>query len=561
MQEVLTRQGILIDVCPQCHGVWLDAGELNFFVRDKTKRQVLTKNLKDLKNPTKIAPKCPKCQSEMQRGGFSPFFFQVEKCLSCHGLFLDKTEFQKLSKEKVFSSIQKDRRVWGQRPQKEEKKPKSFLPLGVIKIPSLFWTTGTVCLSLYGILLLVLVFLMETQNLSFFFGIVMWLGLIVLQFCVAPIIIDWQLRAFGQTKWVSINKLPPHFKKSLLAICEQNRIPLPKMGIINDGSPQAFTYGRTPRSARVVFSQGMFELLDPEEAEAVLAHELGHIKHWDFVIMTLIKVVPTLLYIIYRKCKTMQESNRKQNIKGKQKADPTALAMVVSYILYLISEYLVLFVSRVREYHADRFSAFATKKPNKLLTALVKIAYGLLGSQPSKDSENSSSALKSKQDRLKGVEALNIMNVSRSKQLALASQGEGYHFNPQVIKDIMRWDLWSPWAFYYELHSTHPLTAKRIKALGAYALALQQEPFVRFQKEKPESYWDDFFSDLFVLCLPYVMGIGGLLAYAWSKDWNWDVISALFKEALVNKTSVSTGSIEIKIPAYPWGLLAGGALS
>ena len=401
---------------------------------------------------------------------------------------------------------------------------------------------------------------METQNLSFFFGIVMWLGLIVLQFCVAPIIIDWQLRAFGQTKWVSINKLPPHFKKSLLAICEQNRIPLPKMGIINDGSPQAFTYGRTPRSARVVFSQGMFELLDPEEAEAVLAHELGHIKHWDFVIMTLIKVVPTLLYIIYRKCKTMQESNRKQNIKGKQKADPTALAMVVSYILYLISEYLVLFVSRVREYHADRFSAFATKKPNKLLTALVKIAYGLLGSQPSKDSENSSSALKSKQDRLKGVEALNIMNVSRSKQLALASQGEGYHFNPQVIKDIMRWDLWSPWAFYYELHSTHPLTAKRIKALGAYALALQQEPFVRFQKEKPESYWDDFFSDLFVLCLPYVMGIGGLLAYAWSKDWNWDVISALFKEALVNKTSVSTGSIEIKIPAYPWGLLAGGAL-
>ena len=103
------------------------------------------------------------------------------------------------------------------------------------------------------------------------------------------------------------------------------------------------------------------------------------------------------------------------------------------------------------------------------------------------------------------------MGLSPAGQMALAHQEEN-QFNPQTIQEIMRWDLWNPWAFYYELNSTHPLTAKRINALGSYALALKQEPFIRFNKQKPESYWDDFFRDLFVLSLPYILGIAGGLA-------------------------------------------------
>ena len=326
----------------------------------------------------------------------------------------------------------------------------------------------------------------------------------------------------------SLDRVPPFFKKSLLRLCSEHRIPIPKVGIIHDSSPQAYTYGRTPRSARLVFSRGMFELLDEEEVEAVLAHELGHIKHWDFVVMTVIKLVPILLYVIYRNIKSQLFNKKNKNKKGK---GALAAAMVVSYVFYLIADYMVLFVSRVREYYADQFSCFATKKPNKLLTALVKVSYGLLQTRSLSNSEEDSH-----EDKIKGVEALNIMNISRSKQLALASQGEnGSHFNPEAVKEIMRWDLWSPWAFYYELHSTHPLTAKRINAIGSYALSLKQEPYLFFDKEKPESYLDDFFGDVFILYLPYILSIGGILAsfyVTYGADFDFSMLSNLKQELL-----------------------------
>ena len=587
MTEVLTRKGVLIDVCPLCQGVWLDQGEWEFFTKDK--KVLLSLRAKSLKNPQKIASPCPKCQSAMQRGRFSSFLFQVEKCLSCQGLFLDKTEFQKLSQKKAFSSIKKDLRVGGDLsstsyPSAQSSRPSSsrttkglssVLPIGMAKIPSLFWTTGAVCVSLYGLLFLVLVFLMESQQLSLLSGVVSLIVIVLAQFYFSPFVIDWQLKCFGSLDWVGLNQLPPAFKKSLLKLSAENRIPIPKMGIIKDYSPQAYTYGRTPKSARVVFSQGMFELLDSEEAEAVLAHELGHIKHWDFVVMTVIKVVPLLLYTVYRNIRTALEQSRNSKNKGK---GGMAFVMVVSYVFYLISEYLVLFVSRVREYHADRFSAFATQKPNKLLTALVKIAYGLLNPRDSTRltdkttpvSEDSQKVRdKDRQEQIKAVEALNIMSVARSKQLALASQGEKNHFNPQVIKDIMRWDLWSPWAFYYELHSTHPLTAKRINALGSYALNLNQEPFLRFRKVKPESYWDDFLSDLFVLLLPYIMGLSGLLMFIWFKGWDWDFISSVYKALVGDPSGVEGSSLdrialvqkgEGEIVSFPIGLFLAGIL-
>ena len=365
---------------------------------------------------------------------------------------------------------------------------------------------------------------METMKISVLSGSALFVFIIAAQFYFGPILLDWQLKLMGSLQWMkSLDRVPPFFKNSLLKLCSQNRIPIPKVGIIHDSSPQAYTYGRTPRSARLVFSRGMFELLDEEEVEAVLAHELGHIKHWDFVVMTVIKLVPILLYVVYRNISSQLWKGKSKKGKG-----TLAVAMVVSYIFYLIADYMVLFVSRVREYYADQFSCFATKKPNKLLTALVKVSYGLLRTRSLSDSESDSY-----EDKIKGVEALNIMSISRSKQLALASQGEEDQLNPESIKEIMRWDLWSPWAFYYELHSTHPLTAKRINLIGSYALSLKQEPYLLFNKEKPESYWDDFFGDVFVLFLPYVLGIGGVIASLWFTGFDFN-ISDIMKPDLLS---------------------------
>ncbi len=503
MQELLTRKGVLVDVCPSCQGVWLDEGEINFFISDK---KILNRyETKGLEQTYKTSYKCPKCQSEMRLGRIHGFPYQVEECSSCRGIFFDSHEFKKIQGKDSFKSFNWDRSVC----LREKPKDPSSLPIKpaphkktssgfFVKLPSLGLTTGLVCFSMYSVLFALIVFLMEVQKLPLSLGIISTLGVVALQFYFSPIILDWQLRFLGSLKWLNFKDIPSAvFKKSLTSLCQENRIPIPKVGIIDDKTPQAYTYGRTPHSARLVFSKGMFEILDEEELTAVLAHEIGHIKHWDFVVMTVIQVIPLLLYTIYRFIKTQMDDKKSKD------SNKLGAVLVVSYIFYMISEYLVLFVSRVREYHADKFSCYATKKPNKLLTALVKISYGLLSHSASSDSEDNS-----REDRIKGVETLNIMGFARSKQLALARQGEEDQFNPQSVEDVMRWDLWSPWAFYYELHSTHPLTAKRINAIGSYALSMNQEPYLLFKKEKPESYWDDFFIDVFVLFLPYILALG-----------------------------------------------------
>jgi heat shock protein HtpX len=87
----------------------------------------------------------------------------------------------------------------------------------------------------------------------------------------------------------------------------------------------------------------------------------------------------------------------------------------------------------------------------------------------------------------------------------------------------MQWDMWNPWAAFYELHSTHPRVARRLNYLGDQAAAQGQEPVVVFDRARPQSYWGAFFADLLVMALPLLgllAGLGvflfkGLTAGAW----------------------------------------------
>ena len=70
-------------------------------------------------------------------------------------------------------------------------------------------------------------------------------------------------------------------------VCADKQLKQPNLGLIDDQNPTAFTYGSLPDTARLVVSQGLFTYLDDDEAATVYAHELGHIVHWDFALMTL----------------------------------------------------------------------------------------------------------------------------------------------------------------------------------------------------------------------------------------------------------------------------------
>ena len=88
----------------------------------------------------------------------------------------------------------------------------------------------------------------------------------------------------------------------------------PKIGYIDDGAPNAFTYGRTKNSARIIVTRGTLELLDESEAMAVIAHELGHARHYDMLFMTVAQLVPLIMYGIYETSINVDDSNNDNSI-------------------------------------------------------------------------------------------------------------------------------------------------------------------------------------------------------------------------------------------------------
>ena len=90
----------------------------------------------------------------------------------------------------------------------------------------------------------------------------------------------------------------PYLVGFIDSIAAKYNIKTPRFGIIHDGNPNAFCYGWTKNSARLIITDGILELLDKEEQKAVVGHELGHIVHNDFVVMTFVSAIPIVFYTI-----------------------------------------------------------------------------------------------------------------------------------------------------------------------------------------------------------------------------------------------------------------------
>jgi heat shock protein HtpX len=360
-------------------------------------------------------------------------------------------------------------------------------------------------------------FLRSTLVLALLFGLLFGVGMMVVVYTDAPLYVaaifalsilflqyllgPWILQLIFKIEWRDPRSVDPALADFMVRVCGAKRIPTPKFGLIHDGNPNAFTFGHYPGDARLVVTTGLVEMLDDQERQAVVAHELGHIAHWDFVVMTMAAAIPLMLYIIY----LATVSGKRRSRKG---GGYIALVGLVSFAAYVVSQFIVLLLSRVREYYADRFSGEATGDPNTLSTALVKVAYGLASA--AKDEEKGRS-------RIQAARAFGIFDPSVAQSLALASAGSGM-VSTDAMESAMKWDLWNPWAFFFELRSSHPLPAKRIRALEAQGKALNRPARFSFSARQPESYWDEFVVDLAVNYLPWgalLVGLGvGAALYA-----------------------------------------------
>jgi Zn-dependent protease with chaperone function len=387
------------------------------------------------------------------------------------------------------------------------------LKKGLLALPNLFFRSLFTLGLLYGLLGLVLITIVTLGYLTPSLAVVIGVTVAILQFALGPYVMDLSLYFVYKMRWVGKHELPDHLREFIQRVCDDHNMRFPHVGIIDDSAPTAFTYGHHPNNARVVFSRGILELLEPEEVEAVIAHELGHARNWDMALMTLANLVPLLLYYVY-------SIATRSGDRGKDRAYAWAVA-AGAYILYIVAEYLVLWFSRTREYFADRFAGKVTNNPNAMARALVKIAYGL-AAQAQKEKSKDGKTEKRANTAADAFGSFNISDRGAATALVMGA-GTGDTTGPDVerVKGAMQWDLWNPWASWFEIHSTHPLTAKRIRYLSDQAAAAGQDPWVVFDRAKPESYWDDFLVDLLVTILPalgLILGAGVAFAIGWSME-------------------------------------------
>jgi heat shock protein HtpX len=142
---------------------------------------------------------------------------------------------------------------------------------GSLSLTNLFLRSIATLGILYGALTLLLITAVEAGYLDAFSAVLVGVGTSLLQFVLAPWVLDLSLRFFYSLSWVEKESLPEHLAQFTQRICDEHHISFPSFGIINDGAPQAFTYGHHPSNARIVISRGLLELLSPDEAEAVVA--------------------------------------------------------------------------------------------------------------------------------------------------------------------------------------------------------------------------------------------------------------------------------------------------
>jgi heat shock protein HtpX len=173
----------------------------------------------------------------------------------------------------------------------------------------------------------------------------------------------------------------PGLHSMIERLCIQADLPKPRIAIAESDVPNAFAMGRSQKSATVCATTAIIETLEPHELEGVMAHELTHVKNRDVMIMTIASFFASIASAI------TQFGFFFGGWGGGDDEDsgPSwAVILLVSFLVYIISFFLLLALSRYREYSADRGAALITGRPSALASALMKLS-GAMQRVPDQD--------------------------------------------------------------------------------------------------------------------------------------------------------------------------------
>jgi heat shock protein HtpX len=160
-------------------------------------------------------------------------------------------------------------------------------------------------------------------------------------------------------------------------LCIQADLPKPKIAVADTPMPNAFATGRSQKAATVCATTGIMQTLSPSELEGVMAHELAHVKNRDVLIMTIASFFASIAAVILQFGFFFGGGGDDEN-------PSIIIVLLVSFVVYILSFFLMLALSRYREFAADRGAAIVTGRPSALASALVKVS-GAMQRVPTQD--------------------------------------------------------------------------------------------------------------------------------------------------------------------------------
>ncbi len=276
-----------------------------------------------------------------------------------------------------------------------------------------------------------------------------------LQYLLGPSLVGMMMRV----RWVS-EKEEPELHRMVAELARAAGIPKPKVGISQVPIPNAFAFGRSQSGGRVCVTTAIMQLLSRDELRAVLGHEISHLKHRDMLVITMLSVIPLILwYLAWSMMWGGMLGGRREG------GGYAALIGLFAFLLYFITNLLVLYASRIREYYADLGSVKLGNPPHQLATALYKLVYG-----NARASRYYGQQLK----QVEGAKAFFINDPSRAwdevKELSQVDKDMSGTIDPDELLDLRTKKVKLGFTGkLMELLSTHPNMLKRIKHLSSLA--------------------------------------------------------------------------------------------
>ncbi len=302
--------------------------------------------------------------------------------------------------------------------------------------------------AMFGIIYALLVMVAGSAGIGgfFFYGILAIVMLFV-QYLIGPKMVEWSMGI----RYVSEQE-EPELHRMVSALAKKAGIKKPRIAISNLPVPNAFAFGRSISDGRVCVTRGVMNLLSRDELKAVLGHEISHLKNRDVVVITMLSVVPMICW--YLAWSLM--------FSGGRDRDNTVLLGLAAFVLYFVTNLLVLYGSRIREYYADKGSVELGNQPHHLASALYKLVYG------------SARAPKNALKQMEGYKAFFVNDPSRAvnelnEMKSIDSDLSGTVDMDELANIRTKRVQLSGTDKLMEMFSTHPNMLKRIKHLSELA--------------------------------------------------------------------------------------------